>query len=138
GEVLGEEGGRYLERMTDCTLYMQRLIHDLIKLSRVGRVDEDPVEVDFEDLVATIVDEILPAHPDARFYASSLPSLLGDPVAYRQLMTDLRENAAQRGGRADLTVVVAATALEGGGVEISVRDNGRGVPVEYRELVFGV
>ncbi|MPY95197.1 MAG: PAS domain S-box protein [Acidimicrobiia bacterium] len=138
GDVLGDEGGRYLERMTDCTLYMQRLIHDLIKLSRVGRIDEAPVDVDLEDLVATIVDEITPAHPDARFYASRLPFLLGDPVAFRQLMTNLLENAAQHGGRPDLTVVVTATALEGGGVELSVRDNGRGIPVEYRELVFGV
>jgi His Kinase A (phospho-acceptor) domain len=46
GEALGPEGGRYLDRMVDSTMYMQQLIHDLIDLSRVGRSGVEPIEVD--------------------------------------------------------------------------------------------
>jgi signal transduction histidine kinase len=138
GDVLGEEGGRYVERMSDCTLYMQRLIHDLIELSRVGRVRADTAELDLEVLVRTIFDEQAPTHPAARFAVRELPLVNGDPVVFRQLFTNLIENALQHGGRDDLTIVVGSAELENGDVELSVADDGQGIPEQYRELVFGI
>jgi PAS domain S-box-containing protein len=104
GDALGPQGNHYLDRMADSTLYMQQLIHDLIDLSRVGR----------------------------------LPLVTGDPVGFRQLFTNLVDNAVRHGGRADLVVVVDGHQCPDGGVELSVRDNGRGIPAEHRERVFGV
>jgi signal transduction histidine kinase len=138
GDVLGQEGGRYIARMSDCTLYMQRLIRDLIDLSRVGRTGGDAVDVDLAELVQTIVDEAGAAHPGVGFRIGRLPMVAGDPVGFRQLFTNLVENAVRHGGRPDLTVTVEGRSRADGGLELSVRDDGRGIPPEHRERVFGV
>jgi PAS domain S-box-containing protein len=138
GDVLGQEGGRYVARISDCTLYMQRLIHDLIDLSRVGRTGADAVDVDLAELVGTIVDEAAAAQPQVGFRIGRLPVVTGDPVGFRQLFTNLVENAVRHGGRPDLTVTVEGRSRADGGLELSVRDDGRGIPPEHRERVFGV
>jgi PAS domain S-box-containing protein len=138
GDVLGQEGGRYVARISDCTLYMQRLIHDLIDLSRVGRTGAGAVDVDLAELVRIIVDEAAASHPGVSFRVGRLPVVAGDPVGFRQLFTNLVENAVRHGGRPDLTVTVDGRSRTDAGLELSVRDDGRGIPPEHRERVFGV
>jgi two-component system, LuxR family, sensor kinase FixL len=138
GEVLGRDGNRYLNRMADSTLYMQQLIHDLIDLSRVGRSGVEPTEVDLGRLVRAIAEDAGAANPAIEFRVGRLPVVTGDPVGFRQLFTNLIENAVHHGGHADLVVAVDGRAVPDGGVELSVRDNGRGIPREHRERVFGV
>jgi PAS domain S-box-containing protein len=138
GEVLGPEGNHYLSRMADSTQYMQQLIHDLIDLSRVGRSGVDPIEVDLRRLVRTIAEDAAAANPQAEFRVGRLPVVTGDPVGFRQLFTNLLENAVRHGGRPDLVVEVDGHPGPAGAVELSVRDNGRGIPEEHRERVFGV
>jgi two-component system, LuxR family, sensor kinase FixL len=138
GEVLGQEGGRYVARISDCTLYMQRLIHDLIDLSRVGRGGAQAVDVDLADLVRIVVEEAAASQPGGSFRVGRLPVVTGDPVAFRQLFTNLVENAVRHGGRPDLTVTVEGRSRADGGLELSVRDDGGGIPPEHRERVFGV
>jgi two-component system, LuxR family, sensor kinase FixL len=138
GEVLGPEGNHYLNRMVDSTLYMQQLVHDLIDLSRVGRSGVEPIDVDLGKLVSAIAEDAAAANPGAELRVGRLPVVTGDPVGLRQLFTNLLENAVRHSGRSDLVVVVDAHQRPDGGVELSVRDNGRGVPAEHRERVFGV
>jgi two-component system, LuxR family, sensor kinase FixL len=138
GEVLGPEGNRYLNRMADSTVYMQQLIHDLIDLSRVGRSGVEPIEVDLGRLVRAIAEDAGAANPAAEIRVGRLPVVTGDPTGLRQLFTNLLENAIRHGGRPDLLVVVDGRDRPDGAVELSVRDNGRGIPPEHRERVFGV
>src|SRR5215213_10689459 len=138
GEVLGPEGNRYLNRMADSTVYMQQLIHDLIDLSRVGRSGVEPIEVDLGRLVRAIAEDAGAANPAAEIRVGRLPVVTGDPTGFRQLFTNLLENAFRHGGRPDLVVVVDGRDRPDGAVELSVRDNGKGVPPEHRERVFGV
>ena len=138
GEVLGPEGNRYLDRISDSTLYMQQLIHDLIDLSRVGRTGVEPVDVDLSKLVRVIAEDAGAAHPGIEFRVGRLPVVTGDPVGFRQLFTNLLENAVRHGGRPDLLVVVDGHDRPDGSLELSVRDNGKGIPAEHRERVFGV
>jgi PAS domain S-box-containing protein len=138
GEVLGEEGNRYLNRMVDSTLYMQQLVHDLIDLSRVGRTGVEPVDVDLYKLVRVIAEDAGAANPGVEFRVGRLPVVTGDPVGFRQLFTNLLENAVRHGGRPDLVVAVDGRDRPDGSLELSVRDNGKGIPPEHRERVFGV
>ena len=138
GEALGPEGNRYLNRMADSTVYMQQLIHDLIDLSRVGRSGVEPVEVDLGRLARAIAEDAAAANPAAEIRVGRLPVVTGDPTGFRQLFTNLLENAIRHGGRPDLVVVVDGRDRPDGAVELSVRDNGKGIPPEHLERVFGV
>jgi PAS domain S-box-containing protein len=138
GDALGEEGGRYLDRLFDRALYMQRLISDLIDLSRAGRTSGAIGEVDLGELVRVVADEFAAAAPAAAVKIGSLPILAGDPVSFRQLLTNLVENAIAHGGRSDPTIAVEAATLGDGACELLVRDDGKGIPPEHRERVFGV
>ena len=117
---------------------MQQLIHDLIDLSRVGRTGVEPVDVDLSKLVRVIAEDAGAAHPGIEFRVGRLPVVTGDPVGFRQLFTNLLENAVRHGGRPDLLVVVDGHDRPDGSLEVSVRDNGKGIPAEHRERVFGV
>jgi signal transduction histidine kinase len=121
GEVLGPEGNRYLNRMADSTVYMQQLIHDLIDLSRVGRTGVEPIEVDLGRLVRAIAEDAAAANPAAEIRVGRLPVVTGDSTGFRQLVTNLLENALRHGGRSDLVVVVDGRDRPDGAVELSLR-----------------
>jgi two-component system, LuxR family, sensor kinase FixL len=138
GEALGDEGGRYLDRLFDRALHMQRLITDLIDLSRVGRSGGAAADVDLGEVVRFVAEEIAAVAPAAAVKIGALPIVAGDPVTFRQLLTNLIENAVAHGGRSDPTIAVEAAPLPDGALELVVRDDGKGIPPEHRERVFGV
>jgi two-component system nitrogen regulation sensor histidine kinase GlnL len=77
-----------------------------------------------------------------RDYDPSIPPISGDPSAFRQLFINLLRNAEQAGARNLLikTRVEHGSALleEGRGtvVRIDLEDDGEGVPVKLRPLLF--
>jgi signal transduction histidine kinase len=138
GEAIGPAGKQYLERMTTNANYMENLIQDLLELSRVGRLQTDEAEVDLGNVVRRIVLELLSAHPEATIEFGSLPVVWMNPVRARQLFTNLIENAIHHAGREDVHIRVSAIQDGDGSAQISVADDGQGIPADYRERVFRV
>jgi signal transduction histidine kinase len=137
-DALNDEGRYFLERMGASATYMQALIQDLLELSRIGRVQTDASDVDLTTLVAEISEAARESHPALVVMADALPTVHMNPVRARQLFTNLIENGARHGGRPDICVRVKAQPDGDGGTEISVADDGVGIPEAYRERVFGI
>jgi signal transduction histidine kinase len=138
GDRLGGEGREFVERMTANAKYMEDLIQDLLELSRIGRMQTEPSDVDVEALVRDIGREIESLHPGVSVLVSSLPDLWMNPLRARQLFTNLIENAAQHAGRPDVNIHISSITRPDGSAEVSIRDNGQGIPADYRERVFRV
>lgn len=138
GDAIGPDGKQYLARMTTNAAYMENLIQDLLELSRVGRLQTEESEVDLGSVVRGIVLEVLSSHRGASIEVGSLPIVWMNQVRARQLFTNLVENAIDHAGREDVHVRVSAMQDEAGWVEISVADDGQGIPADYRERVFRV
>ncbi|HVL81319.1 MAG TPA: ATP-binding protein [Actinomycetota bacterium] len=136
-EALGERGTHYLDRIAASAVYMNRLILDLLELSRIGRVQTDVEEVDLGQLVSEVFDELRPAHREARFEAGDLPALRMNPLRARQLFTNLIGNAVIHAGRPDVSVRVWHEIAEER-FAVVVADDGQGIPPAYHEKVFGV
>jgi signal transduction histidine kinase len=136
-EALGEQGAWYVDRMAANGEYMEALIGDLLELSRVGRLQTDPEDVDLGQLVAALAAELAEQHGGLQAEVGELPVVRINRLRARQLFTNLLENAVKHGG-ARVHVTVRAQRARGGAVEISVVDDGPGVPEAYRERVFGV
>ncbi len=121
---------------------LSRLIAELLDVARIdtGRLQLYPRPTDASVLVARIVDSIragtartihLSVSPD-------LPPVQADPDKFVQVVTNLVENGVRHGdGTVSVDVsAVPAEELEGGGVRITVDDEGQGIPVEMRRRVF--
>jgi PAS domain S-box-containing protein len=138
GPLIPDEARFYIERMRASATFMQSLIKDLLELSRVGRVQTEPEDVDLNQVIADIANEIQTSSPEVTIQTSDIPPVTMNPVRARQLFTNLIGNAVKYGGRPDVRVRVTAEPNSNGLVSLSVSDNGPGIPEQYRDRVFGV
>lgn len=134
---LGTEGAWFLDRMRHNGLYMEALLRDLLELSRVGRADPEPADVDLTALAVEVAAEVRVTHPGCTVDVGDLPLVRMSRTQCRQLLSNLVRNAAVHGGRPDLHVRLSAGPYDGG-VLVTIEDDGRGIPEEHRERVFGV
>lgn len=136
GDLMPSGGRHYLDRMAVSLGYMEALIGDLLELSRIGRVDAEPADVDMEQLITEIVNELRVRHRRSRFETGGLPVVRLNPLRARQLFTNLLTNAVEHSGKSDVVVRVSAESTPGGVARICVADDGRGIEPEFRERVF--
>jgi two-component system phosphate regulon sensor histidine kinase PhoR len=120
---------------------MQRLVDDLLDLSRIESGRWQPVRTDL-DLPAVARESwaALAARPEADGVAFELDltpdaaHLCADLDAVRQVLTNLFDNSLRytpAGGR-----IVCRARREGGGVALSVQDTGSGIAHEHLARIF--
>ncbi len=132
---------QFAERILNNTRRMQRIVDDLLDLSRIesGGWVPNPEEV---DLVAVAADTIAAARDAAA--AKGLPlevdispsamSVYADYTAIRQVLGNLVDNAVRH--TATGAVVVFSREREGGGITVGVRDTGSGIAAEHLPRIF--
>jgi CheY-like chemotaxis protein len=121
--------------------HMVRMIDDLLDVSRIGRnkMELRRERVTLADVVASAVETARPAVDEAGHELTlAVPAdpvhLDADPTRLAQVFSNLLTNSAKytpRGGRIWLTA-----ARTGGGVSVSVRDTGIGIPAESLLTIF--
>ncbi|MBZ9937621.1 CHASE3 domain-containing protein [Mesorhizobium sp. BR1-1-16] len=117
---------------------MDRLINAILNLSRAGRRDFNPQQLDLNQMLKTIQDAVMhqAQEADAVIEIGPMPTIESDRLAIEQIFSNLVDNAVKylkpgRPGR------IGVTATERGGfVIIRVEDNGRGIDAADRERVF--
>ncbi|TNC73092.1 sensor histidine kinase [Rubellimicrobium roseum] len=129
-ETIREEGQR-LDRYVQNLLDMTRLEH--------GALRPRPIAVDVADLVGQARHRLrraLERYPIEVDLPADLPMVDVDLTLTEQVLVNLLDNAAKYGpeGR---PIRIAARTL-GSEVELSVSDDGPGIPPEQRERVFGM
>jgi signal transduction histidine kinase len=134
---LDHEADEFIGFIEDGTRRMQELIRALLDLSRAGTSTSTPARV---DLAAALADVLNNLHAQVRdqhatIRADGLPTVTADPAQVRQLLQNLIANAVKfRSDEAPLVEVSARR--EDDRIEVSVADNGIGVPAEQAERIF--
>ena len=100
---------------------------------RAGESTEQPAAIDLAKLVAEVAGNLEPA--PAAVIEAAAASLEVPRRSFCRLLSELIDNAIRHAGRDDVRVRVAA-APRVGGWEVSVTDNGPGIPARYRERVW--
>jgi two-component system phosphate regulon sensor histidine kinase PhoR len=131
---------RFLETIHGNARRMQRLVDDLLDLSRLeaGRWQPEKSEVD----AAALAREIWAALADRRdartiaFEAEAAPDVVlnADPDALRHILTNLLDNSLRHtsaGGRIRVSV-----RRDGAGIAVEVSDTGRGIGREHLPRIF--
>ena len=138
---LSEQGHDYLRRANDAAERMQRLIEDLLKLSRVATHGRPYASVDLQQVTREVLEdlehEVERAHAEVSLHR--LPTIIGDALQMRQLMQNLVSNALKfrRAGVAP-QVVIEGVLSHDGTATITVTDNGIGFEPQYGRRIFRV
>ena len=139
----GESVGRQRERIERQVAQLQRLVDDLLDVSRitVGKFRLNLEMLTIQEVVEAALDGARPLFDRAKLTLTvKQPEepirLSGDRVRLTQALTNLLHNAAkftEAGGRVWLTVVPAP-----GSVSIVVRDTGVGIPANLLPAIFNL
>ncbi len=132
---------RFLGTILENARRMQRLVDDLLDLSRIeaGRWQPEPEPIDVAEAAREVWNDMgdRGSAREIQFTVEPAPDatiIQADPDALRQVLTNLFENSLRytpRGGR-----ILCRSRLEGSGVALSVTDNGSGIPHEHLARVF--
>ncbi len=138
---INDEQRVFLQRVASSCEYLERLVEDLLDLSRLraGEVSVKPAVVDLRTLVKRVVDSLRQRIVDAEIglrvdLAPEISRLVVDPTRLSQVLQNLVDNAVKFSYRG--SVVEIKAALEGAQVVISVSDSGPGIAPEEQEAVF--
>ena len=132
-----------LARIRSAATRMERLLRELLDLSRIGRVKAPAQPVAVETLateaVATAQAAIARGGVEVRI-EPGLPTVYGDPVRLRQLVQNLLDNAVSFvTGCPQPAVTIGSQGTEGDGWHrLFVRDNGVGIDPRHHQRIFGL
>jgi len=130
----------YLSRIRVGAQNMGRLVDDLLKLSRVGRVEPKFEAVRLtavvEEVLAELKDEV--ANRDIEWRIAELPSASVDPGLIKQAFANLISNAVKYSRTRARAVIEIGVELVDGETAIFIRDNGVGFNMQYAHKLFGV
>jgi two-component system sensor histidine kinase KdpD len=119
---------------------LDRLVGNLLSMSRIeaGALRPDRQAVDVGELVTDRLRRLKRLFREVRLQvelAPDLPLVDGDYTLLDQVVTNLVENASRYAPPVS-TVRVSARPVEGGLIELSVSDEGIGVPDYDRDRIF--
>jgi two-component system, OmpR family, phosphate regulon sensor histidine kinase PhoR len=135
-----EVASKFLDSIDRNAERLRLLIEDLLTISELesGRLALDLQPVELHSLVRKVLNDFK-SRADARQMKllGQTPELRvrGDSRRIEQVLCNLVDNAIKY-GRAEGTVTVSARVTDGGLVEVSVQDDGPGIPAEALDRIF--
>jgi signal transduction histidine kinase len=128
-------------RIQDAVLKMQRLLDELLELSRVGRLMNPPEEVAFDELVRDALEIVHGRLETGRVRVAvqpDLPLVHCDRQRLTEVLQNLIDNAAKfMGDQPEPKIEIGCKEQDGKSV-FFVRDNGIGIAPDYYERIFGL
>jgi signal transduction histidine kinase len=130
------------QRIQEAVLKMQKLLNELLELSRIGRIMNSPGMVPFEELVHEAMD-IVHGRLDERnitvHIQPGLPSVYGDKPRLVEVLQNLLDNSAKyMGAQSNPHIEIGQAGSEDGKPIFYVKDNGIGIAPEHHDRIFGL
>jgi len=132
-----------MTRIVEATNKMQRLLGELLELSRIGRMMNPPQAVPFEAIAREAVELVrgrLATRGVQVKIAEGLPTVCGDRVRLVEVVQNLVDNAAKfMGDQPEPRIEIGTRGVDADGKPILfVRDNGIGIQPQYHDKVFAL
>jgi ligand-binding sensor domain-containing protein/signal transduction histidine kinase len=144
GDRINGDASLYLERIHANTVHMQRLINQLLNLSRIGRLKDQQVAVNMRELTREVINELHGQIELAKatiHIGDDLPVLTCEQDRFKQVMINLISNAIHY-SRPDVPPVIEIGVKKDNGERdfctLFVHDNGIGIAKEYHDRVFDI
>ncbi len=139
-QQLDQETNRKLQIIRENAVKMDRLINDLLYLSKSGRTPISSTRIDMDRLVKELWQEQLSASPDRKMELKRerLPKAFGDEALIRQVLSNLLANAVKFSRRKKLAMIEIGGKSSGNENIYYIKDNGTGFDMQYHDRLFGV
>jgi signal transduction histidine kinase len=137
-ETLGKDFDEAISIIKTSIARMDRLINAVLKLSREGRRQFNPEQIDMAEAMEAIVASVShrAAETGTKIEVTNIPMVESDRLALEQVFSNLVDNAlkyGRRDGTGHIEIVGRETATQ---VAYEVRDNGRGIDPKDHQRVF--
>lgn len=139
--ALPDDGRMLLNRILRASHQMGVLVDDLLRFSRLGRVQIQRNRVDLNRIVQAVRLDLKPdlEGRDIDWQIQELPEIEGDQSLLYQAIANLVSNAVKYSQRQPHAQIEIGTSESGGeNTVIFVRDNGAGFEMEYAAKLFQV
>lgn len=134
---LDTDADEFIGYIVDGAKRLQRLIHDLLAYSRVGRADIRFELIDCNSILGKVKSVMSRSIEEKKASISNdkLPNVMGNESNFFQLFQNLIGNAIKFHGEEPPRVHIGASMQSDEWV-FSVKDNGIGIEPEYNERIF--
>ena len=130
-----------VQRINEAVTKMQRLLNELLELSRIGRLMNTPEETPFVEIVEDalrLVEGRLASRQVRVQVEANLPTVYVDRARMVEVIQNLADNAAKFMGEQSNPLLEIGLKNADGKPVFFVRDNGIGVEPDQQERVFGL
>jgi len=141
GDQLDETGKGYTRRIMTSSQYMDTLLQDLLKYSRLSRAEMDRSDVDLEALLHEVTESLnREIHEKNAAIEAGRPLLrvFANVATLKQVLANLISNALKFTDATRTPQVRIYTEQRDGLVRIWIEDNGIGIAAEHQEKIFGL
>ena len=137
-ESLDDQGQHYIDRICAGTETMERLLDDLVRLSRVSHAELKPTRVDLSKIVHSIADELMQQTPERQVELKIEPGVIvvGDARYLQTAIENLVGNAFKYTRRQDRAQIEFGKTEQEGLRVFVIRDNGVGFDMTYADKLF--
>jgi signal transduction histidine kinase len=130
-----------IDRISNAADKMQALLEELLELSRIGRITNQPTSAPFQDLaektVNTLAGRLKEKNIEVEIDASPV-EITGDMTRLSEVMQNLVDNAAKFSGDRAPAKIHIGTRQEDDNTIYFVKDNGVGIKAVYHKKIFGL
>ncbi|OHB80280.1 MAG: hypothetical protein A2Z25_06980 [Planctomycetes bacterium RBG_16_55_9] len=132
---LGKEANEQLALLSGRVDKMYDLIDGVLRYSRAGRTEENPLQVDLNKFIPEIIDMLAPPENIEITLADEMPVIECEETRILQLFQNLLGNAIKYMDKPDGQIKVGCVE-DGGFWKFSVADNGPGIEEKHFERIF--
>ena len=132
-----DDGKKQLHLLQSRVTRMDSLIDGILQYSRVGRVEEEKVEIDLQKQVPEIIDYLAPPENIKVEIDNELPTIVSEKTRITQVFQNLMSNAIKYMDKPEGTINIGCTK-EDEFYKFYVKDNGPGIDEKYFERIFKI
>jgi light-regulated signal transduction histidine kinase (bacteriophytochrome) len=130
-----DDGKEQLKLLVSRVNRMQNLLDGVLQYSRIGRITEDKVQINLNELLPEIIESLVPPANIHITIENKLPVIVSEPTRIRQVFENLLSNAVRFMDKPEGVIKVGCLE-EGDFWKFSVSDNGPGIAEKHFEKIF--
>ena len=134
-DKLGQEANEQLKMLLDRVDRMYELIDGVLRYSRAGRTEENPLRVDLNKFVPEIIDMLAPPQNIQITIENEMPIIKCEETRIMQLFQNLLGNAIKYMDKTEGQIKIGCVE-EDGFWKFSIADNGPGFEEKHYDRIF--